>query len=77
MSIAAPALVLTHVALFSVGYEADEGTAAHLWQLLMAGQVPVEAYFALSWLPQASRQVLAVLLLPAVAALAACVRLLV
>ena len=73
MSIAALALVLTHVALFGVGDEADEGTAAHLWQLLMAGQVPVVAYFALRWLPQAPGQALAVLFLQAVAALAACV----
>ena len=46
MSVAALALVLGHVAIFGVVHEADEGTAAHLWQLLMAGQVPVVAYFA-------------------------------
>jgi hypothetical protein len=73
MSIAALALVLTHVALFGVVHEADERTAAHLWQLLMAGQLPVVAYFALKWLPQAAGQALAVLFLQAVAALAACV----
>ena len=73
MSIAALALVLTHVALFGVVHEADEGTAAHLWQLLMAGQLPVVAYFALKWLPQAPGQAWAVLFLQVVAALAACV----
>jgi hypothetical protein len=73
MSIAALALVLSHVALLGVVHEADEGTAAHLWQLLMAGRLPVVAYFALKWLPQAPGQALAVLLLQAVAALAACV----
>ena len=73
MSIAALVLVLSHVALFGVVHETDEGTAAHLWQLLMAGQLPVVAYFALKWLPQAPGQALAVLLLQAVAALAACV----
>ena len=72
MSVAALALVLGHVAIFGVAHEADEGTAAHLWQLLMAGQVPVVAYFALKWLPRAPRQALRVLAMQAVAALAAC-----
>jgi hypothetical protein len=53
MSVAALALVLGHIAVFGVVHEADEGTAAHLWQLLMAGQVPVVAYFAMKWLPRA------------------------
>ena len=73
MSIAALALALSHVALFGVVHEADEGTAAHLWQLLMVGQLPVVAYFALKWLPRAPGKALAVLLLQAAAALAACV----
>jgi hypothetical protein len=72
MSVAALALVLVHVAIFGVVHEADEGTAAHLWQLLMAGQVPVVAYFALKWLSRAPGQALRVLALQAAAALAAC-----
>ncbi|MEP7131206.1 MAG: hypothetical protein ABI770_08770 [Sphingomicrobium sp.] len=28
----------------------DEGTAAHIWQLLMAGQIPFLGWFALHWL---------------------------
>jgi hypothetical protein len=72
MSVGALALVLGHLAIFGIGHEADEGTAAHLWQLLMAGQVPVVAYFALKWLPRAPRQALRVLAMQAVAALAAC-----
>ncbi len=72
MSASALALVLGHVALFGVVREADEGATAHLWQLLMAGQVPVVAYFALRWLPRAPGQALRVLALQAVAALAAC-----
>jgi len=43
--------------------EPDEGAAAHIWQLLMAGQVPIVAYFAIKWLPQAPRQALYVLAL--------------
>ena len=72
MSVSALVLVLGHVAIFGAVREADEGTAAHLWQLLMAGQVPVVAYFALKWFPRAPAQALRVLALQALAALAAC-----
>ena len=72
MSLAALALVLGHVAIFGIVREADEGTAAHLWQLLMAGQILVVAYFALNWLPRARGNALLVLALQFVAALAAC-----
>ena len=51
--------------------ETDEGTAAHIWQLLMGGQVPIVAYFAIKWLPQAPRQALYVLALQGGVALAA------
>jgi hypothetical protein len=51
--------------------EPDEGATAHLWQLLMAGQLPVLAFFAIKWLPRAPRQTLCVLALQFVAALAA------
>jgi hypothetical protein len=71
MSLAALALVLGHVAMFGVVREADEGAAAHLFQLLMAGQVPIMAFFAIKWLPRSPRQALLVLALQAVAALAA------
>jgi hypothetical protein len=46
MSLAALAIVLGHAAVFGIVHEADEGTAAHLFQLLMAAQVPVVAFFA-------------------------------
>ena len=71
MSCAALAIVLGHLAMSGVGREADEGTAAHLWQLLMAGQLPVVAFFAIKWLPRSPRQALLVLALQAGAALAA------
>jgi hypothetical protein len=51
--------------------ETDEGTAAHIWQLLMGGQAPIVAYFAIKWLPQAPRQALYVLALQVGVALAA------
>jgi hypothetical protein len=51
--------------------EPDEGAIAHLWQLLMAGQLPVLAFFTFKWLPRAPRQTLLVLALQLVAVLAA------
>jgi hypothetical protein len=71
MSIAALSLVLGHIAIFGVARQADEGAAAHLWQLLMAGQIPVIAVFAATWLPRAPGPALLVLGLQAVAILAA------
>jgi hypothetical protein len=71
MSLAALALVLAHVALFGAARETDEGAAAHLWQLLMAGQVPILAFFVIRWLPQAPRPALLMLALQTAAALAA------
>ncbi|MDQ6661607.1 MAG: hypothetical protein M3Z24_11655 [Chloroflexota bacterium] len=72
MSLVALALVLGHVALFGVVHEADEGTVAHIWQILMAVQVPIMAFFAIKYLPQKPKQVLLVLALQIVAALTAC-----
>ena len=71
MSLAALAMVLGHAAVFGVVHESDEGTAAHIFQLLMAAQVPVVAFFAIKWLPRAPAQTLQVLALQAGAALAA------
>jgi len=71
MSAVALALVLGHVAVYGIVHEADEGTPAHLFQLLMAGQVPIVAYFAFRWLPRDPGPALKVLALQAGAALAA------
>ena len=71
MSLAALATVVVHIALYGVAREADEGTAAHIWQLLMATQVPIIGFFAITRLPETPRQALPVLGLQAVAALAA------
>lgn len=49
----------------------DEGAAAHLWQLLMGGQLPVIAWFAIRWLPEAPRAALGVLAFQLAAGLAA------
>jgi len=71
MSLAALSLVLGHTAFFGAAHEADEGTAAHVWQLLMTGQLPFVAFFAVRWLPRTPRQALLVLAFQAIAALAA------
>lgn len=71
MSFAALAVVLGHVVMFGAAHEADEGAAAHIFQLLMAAQVPIVAFFAIKWLPQTPRYALSVLALQAGAALAA------
>jgi hypothetical protein len=71
MSLAALALVLGHAATYGVVHEADEGTPAHVFQLLMAGQAPIVAFFAIKWLPRAPRETVGILALQAGAALTA------
>jgi hypothetical protein len=71
MSVAALTTVVVHLALFGTARESDEGTAAHLWQLLMAGQLPIMAFFAIRWLPHTPRQALPSLALQVGAGLAA------
>lgn len=67
MSLSALAIVGIHIAIYGVAREADEGAAAHLWQLLMAAQLPILAIFAIRWLPKAPRQTLGVIALQATA----------
>jgi hypothetical protein len=49
------ALVVVVHQLVGVGTtrEPDEGAAAHMWQLLMAGQFPFVAWHAMRWIPRA------------------------
>ena len=71
MSLLALSLVLGHIALVGTARQEDEGTAAHLWQLLMVLQLPIIAFFALRWLPERPKQALLILTLQFVAAVAA------
>ena len=71
MSLAALATVLVHIALFGIARQADEGTAAHIWQILMATQLPIIAFFAIRWLPRTPRQALLVLTLQGTGVIAA------
>ena len=71
MSIGALVTVLYHVARFGTARQPDEGAAAHIWQLLMAGQIPVVLFYAGTWLPRAPMRALRVLAAQVAAALAA------
>ena len=71
MSLVALALLLGYLAIYGIARGGDEGAAAHTWQLLMAGQLPIIGYFALRWLPRAPRQAAPVFALQIAAALAA------
>ncbi len=71
MSMTALAILIGHLAFYGVAREADEGAAAHLWQILMAGQIPVLLFFAIKWLPRAFKPAMGVLAVQAGAVLAA------
>ncbi len=71
MSAGALATVLLFLAVHGPAPQADEGAAAHVWQLLMAGQVPIVAFFAIRWLPQAPKKAALILGVQLFAALAA------
>lgn len=71
MSCTALLIVLIHIALFGTAREADEGTAAHLFQILIAGQLPFIAFFVLKWLPRDPKHGLLIVALHVAAALVA------
>jgi hypothetical protein len=71
MSLAALATVLVFLFLHGPSPQPDEGAAAHTWQLLMAGQIPIVLFFAIKWVPQSPRQAAPILALQIGAALAA------
>jgi hypothetical protein len=72
MSCAALYVVLRHLVLYGAGPPVhigrpDEGPEAHIWQILMAGQLPVVLFFAIRWLWSDPRGALPVLGLQALA----------
>jgi hypothetical protein len=71
MSLGALATALAFIALHGTAPQADEGAAAHVWQILLAGQVPIVLFFVIKWLPRSPRQALPILGLQIGAALAA------
>jgi DNA-binding CsgD family transcriptional regulator len=71
MSFGAFATVIIYVAIFGTARQTDEGTAAHIWQMLMAGQIPIIMFFAIKWLPRTPKEALLVLVLQGSAVLMA------
>jgi hypothetical protein len=71
MSVAALATVFVFIALHGTAPQADEGAAAHIWQLLMAAQAPIVLFVAIKWVPQSPRQAALIIGLQLSAALAA------
>jgi hypothetical protein len=49
MSLVAVILLAVQGLRFGLVRGADEGATAHLWQLLMAGQLPIIAFFVFKW----------------------------
>ena len=71
MSLGALAAVLLFLASHGPAPQADEGAAAHIWQLLMAGQIPFVLFFTVKWVPQTPRRAMPILIVQGLAALAA------
>lgn len=71
MSLGAVVSVLAHLALHGPAPQGDEGAAAHIWQLLMGGQLPIVVSFAIKWLPRSPSRAVPILCLQFCAALAA------
>ena len=67
MSLAALVFTLVWLAVFGIVRSEDEGTAAHIFQLLIGGQLPIIAFFAIKWLPQKPKQAVEILALQFVA----------
>jgi hypothetical protein len=61
MSLTALALVLFHIATIGTAPQGDEGTSAHIWQLLMVGQAPFLIFYAAKWLPRTRKSALLVM----------------
>jgi hypothetical protein len=73
MSLIVLAMFFIGIAMFGVPHrEPDEGAAAHLFQIWLAVEVLMVAFFAIKWLPLAPTQALLILAIQIVAALAAC-----
>jgi hypothetical protein len=67
MSLVALSVVLVAIVTMGPKRQPDEGATAHLWQLLMAGQLPILGWFALRWLTRDFRAALPILGLQIVA----------
>ncbi|HEY1975154.1 MAG TPA: hypothetical protein VGG89_01245 [Candidatus Baltobacteraceae bacterium] len=64
------AALLTSLAQGTLARESDEGTAAHVFQILMPLQLAIVLFFAIRWLPGKTKAALQVLALQCGAAIA-------
>ena len=71
MSLGALATIAVFISLHGTAPQEDEGTAAHLWQILMATQAPIVLFFAAKWVPRAPREALPIVALQVAAAVLA------
>lgn len=71
MSAVAFATVLIHMLKTGGASATHEGAAAHVFQLLFAGQAPFVAFFAMKWLPRMPSEAMYVIATQAAAALVA------
>ena len=73
LSLGVLAALLVSFAIFGFPHrEADEGTAAHLFQIWLVLEVIGVAFFAIRYLPQKPMQAFLILALQVVAVIAAC-----
>ncbi|HKD08097.1 MAG TPA: hypothetical protein VKB79_19510 [Bryobacteraceae bacterium] len=61
MSLAALGLVLFHLAVFGPAPQVDEGPEAHIFQLLLAAEMPLLIFYAAKWLRRAPKTALLVI----------------
>ena len=71
MSLSALGIVVIHAVRYGIVHEADEGTSAHLFQILMVAQVPVIGWFVVRWLPRERGRTLRMMAVQVVAIAAA------
>jgi peptidoglycan/LPS O-acetylase OafA/YrhL len=71
LSFGAIVVVLVHLITAGPAPQADEGTSAHVWQMLMGAQLPIVGYFVIKWGRRARGSAFVVLGLQLAAAIAA------
>ncbi len=71
LGMSAGALITVIIHAIGTGTATEAVTAAHLFQLLIAGQAPFVAFFAIRWLPRNPAEAMHVIAMQAAAALVA------
>lgn len=69
MSFTTLTMFLAYLTIFGNVHHEDEGAPAHIFQLLLAGQLPIIALFAIKHFPKQPKQTLKILTLQFIATL--------